>query len=167
MPRRKITLEEALEVVRQAGLAVQPVSDAAVVPISEPDKVLDYTQYPPKPRPSIEAQPVQVPRPREVHVVLYARHTIAAAANGGTMQAYGPGRCSVSPELADHLLHQDMLARQADDNMLSRQFKSYLVVEKVNSTGQKAAVGIPVHDGVLDDITSLERLGTHYTINIR
>ena len=161
MPRRKITIEEAFSVLHNAGIQVQV-------------KSVDTTE---QPAPEIIRRPVrpygyapvvdEKPHAKFVKITLHARHSVGSGGvsvsgiNGrqieqSTAQTYGPGiGISVPTHIAAHLLHQDMLAQQADDRMLETRQRSYLVVQKSNSSGHIANVGVEVPDHILGNLGQL------------
>ena len=164
MPRRKITIEEAFSVLQQAGIQVQV---KAVEPVTEDQPIdiirKDYTTYPPT---VIQEKP----NSRTVKVTLYAKHSVGSGGfsvkddNGQHIESsgvtvYGPGIITVPTALAPYLLHQDSLARQADNRMLETTQRRYLVVQR-----GAACVGLPVGDGVLDN---LGILGDNFMLQIR
>lgn len=158
MPKRKISIEEAFAVLNQAGINVQV-------------------------KPAIEDNvPVQVIKKREplfpvqvsskfTKVKLYSKHTIGSGGflvadvegkrvDSAGVQTYGPGVCNIPTELAGQLLHQDMLARQADENMLDRTQHSYIVVRKSNADGHSVNVGFEVSGALFDE--GIENINSGY-----
>ncbi len=154
MPRRKISIEEALSTLREAGMAIS-ISKVEPVESIEPVKkgfknpvypMDDYTIV----KPTVHNQFMKI--------TLWAKHTIGQGGSltddGVTeetnMVTYGPGVVTVPTKDAQYLLHQDMLARQQDDRFLDRTQRSYLVVSGVRSDGSRSIVGKAVDDSVLD-----------------
>ena len=130
MAKRKITLEEAYAIFEQHGLEVEV---KAIQPVKEAEPLSAFLEQ------SSEASPPTAEEyKKEVKITLYAAHTIG---NGGEMvivdgerrvinngiQTYGPGICTVPISLAQHLLHQDLLARRGDDRMLESTVRTYVV----------------------------------------
>jgi len=66
------------------------------------------------------------------------------------VQIYGPGICTVPRYLAEQLLHADAAARAADDRMLEKEQRSYLITQRVTTDGQRANVGVQVPNEMLD-----------------
>ena len=161
MPKRKITLAEAFATFEQHGLQVE-VKSASVEPESDTLTLADFTHT-----------PVPIPKVAErkskttMTITLHAAHSIGAGGvmvDAGTpnqrienagVETYGPGICTVPTTLVAHLLHQDALAKQADDRLLDRQMRSYLVVPR-SVNGQRVNVGIEAsQDGNFDMVSSL------------
>jgi len=157
MPKRKISIEDAFAALEAAGIQVQ-VKKVAEQPQPQQRK-LDYTQYPPVP---VVAQVFD----SHVKITLYAKHMVGSGgcltttADGSQqvqeagVASYGPGVVTVPVELAQHLLHQDSLARQADAAMLDNTAKRYVVAERYSNDGILARVGIPVTETVFDNVNS-------------
>ena len=139
MPKRKITLDEAFAVFEQHGLQVE-VKAVQQNPSTTP--LSDFLE------PVVEDKPVvQQTNKKTVKITLFAAHTIG---NGGEIvtdihgnktvvnngiQTYGPGVCTVPITLAQQLLHQDILAREADERMLERTMRNYVVMPYCNKDG--------------------------------
>lgn len=142
MPKRKITLAEAFDVLEQHGLHVQ-VSSVNTEPVAT---LADFTE--PQPPPVVRGGTYGLPvgnvvtankKAKMVKVVLHAQHTIGSGGtdvgtgqqhhviNNGVL-TYGPGIVEVPEHLSHHLLHQDQLARQADDRTFDRNVRSYVVM---------------------------------------
>jgi len=142
MPKRKITLAEAFDVLEQHGLTVE-VKQVNTTPAAT---LADFTE--PQPQPVVRGGPYGVPtghvvtankKAKMVKVVLHAQHTIGSGGtdigdgkqhhvvNNGVL-TYGPGVVEVPEHLSHHLLHQDQLARQADDRTFDRNVRSYVVM---------------------------------------
>ena len=150
MPKRKITIEEAFSVLERAGINVQVKKPDVEEPAPVAKQRIDYSKtY------GVVQENSGV---KLVKVTLYAKHTV-----GSNGQSYGPGVITVPSTIAQHLLHQDGLAREADDKMLDRQQHSYLVVQRT-SAGQAVNVGLEVDSQVLDNIGNLP---SHLMFNIR
>lgn len=143
MPRRKITIEEAFTTLESAGINVQvkkPDIDEPV-PLSVTKSAIDYSDTYGIPQEKLGGKLIKVK--------LYAKHTV-----GSSGQSYGPGVVTVPSSIAQHLLHQDGLAVDADSKLLDRQPHSYLVVQRTSS-GQVVNVGLEVDSEVLDNIGNL------------
>lgn len=138
MPKRKITLEEAYAVFEQHGLEVE-VRGIQQQKQSEPlTAFLEGTQEP--------EIPIAYEGKKTVTIPLYAPHSIG---NGGEtvtidgqkqvinngIETYGPGMVTVPAHLAQHLLHQDMLARRGDERMLENKVRTYVVRPMRTSQG--------------------------------
>lgn len=134
MPKRKITLSEAFDVLEQHGLQVQ-VSSVNTQPVAT---LADFTETPVTP--VVDTSVVGGnKKAKMVKVVLHAQHTIGCGGtdmgtkdhphvvNSGVL-TYGPGVVEVPEHLCHHLLHQDQLARQADDRTFDRNVRSYVVM---------------------------------------
>lgn len=134
MPKRKITLAEAFDVIEQHGLQVQ-VSAVDARPAAT---LADFIEQPVTPvvhGPVVTANK----KAKMVKVVLRAQHTIGSGGdNVGTKEhphvvnngvlTYGPGVVEVPEHLSHHLLHQDQLARAADDRTFDHNTRSYIVL---------------------------------------
>ena len=135
MPKRKITLEEAFAVIEQHGLKARIV---AVEDNQEPSAALaDFLE------PVATAPQQAIPQgKKEVKITLYAAHTVSSggsvvvnssgdkSVSGSSIETYGPGVITVPIAIAQQLLHQDALAREADERFLDRKFRSFVVVPK-------------------------------------
>jgi len=161
MPRKKITLEEAYGVFEEHGLQVKV--EAIAIP--------DNSELPQKTKASsttyglIKDSPTKVGN-STVKIMLYARHSVGS---GGIMtvadgdkhienagvQSYGPGVSYVPATLANHLLHQDGLAKQADKRMLDREQHFYIAVPKIGPGGQRSNAGIQVNEDMLNNMGNL------------
>lgn len=149
MPRRKITLEDAYAVFEQHG-----------VPESAIRKVVAEQQNTAQAEPlsafledsTAEENPVakQVSY-RKVKITLRAAHTISKGGylkevngeqviEGNSVETYGPGVITVDSRLAEQLLHQDMLAIRADERMLDRTFRSYVLVPSAQGANSAICV---------------------------
>lgn len=150
MPRRKISVRDVMDVLSDSPEMVQA--------ITQPSSIVQPTKK--NPYGSTDMHYPQQ-RVKNVKVTLFARHSIGS---GGVtvvsndqqqiecagVQTYGPGVCTVPVEHAAHLMHADMVARQADEDMLSREQKYRFVTEQVDSSGNRRDVGLTVHGNVLD-----------------
>lgn len=142
MARRKISIEEALQVLEEAGIPLQAKPLETVAPVIEQQQV----------SPAFVKK--QSSPPNVVRIELRARHSVGSGgqlveqADGekqiehAGVETYGPGVCFVTPALASYLLHADGVARQADDRMLDRTQRSFIVVQRQNSSGH--LVNVPV-----------------------
>lgn len=151
MPRRKITVEEALRALEEAGIPLQ------LKVVVQPTVLQEQKQV----EPSSFTQQNATAVGKNVKIILFAKHSVGS---GGTVtvmngekqmedagvQTYGPGVCTVPSVLASHLLHADQAARQADAKMLDREQHSYLVVQRQNPSGHLINVGVAVPNEVLD-----------------
>jgi hypothetical protein len=140
MPRKKITLEEAFAVFEQHGLQVEVKAVQQDQPVAQLSDFLEDVSIP-------QVQlPIQVSK-KLIKITLYARHSIA---NGGQLvkqpdgtthvinngvESYGPGVIIVPADIAQQLLHQDGLARQADEHLLDRKLRSYVIVPRETQYG--------------------------------
>lgn len=167
MPRRKITLSDitiadAFAKLESAGIQIQ----VKAVTDTEPEQ---YNIPMPEPAPYSDTKPVGKTTTK---VTLYARHSIGS---GGTLtvtadskqiehagvESYGPGVCYVPTKFAQQLLHQDAIARQADNRMLDRQQRCYIVAPRIGNDGQRCNIGIQVDEGMYGDIGNLPAHMTH------
>jgi hypothetical protein len=136
MPRKKIsltdiTLEDAFSVFERHGLKVK----VEAVESEQPNPSLaDFLEKPPE-TPDL---PQQVSG-KKVKITLHARHTIASSGTiinkkviGGTLETYGPGIVTVPVELASSLLHQDGLARKADESIRDNRVHTRVIVPSDN-----------------------------------
>ena len=164
MAKKKISIgevEKAFAILEQAGIqvqAVQPVQQEEVVQVPKVRK----GQIFPTPS-SVLAEQQQN---RMVKVNLWAKHSIGSGGftvNGpdgkqveqAGVQSYGPGVCMVPVEYVGHLVKQDQLAKQADDNMLDKTQRSYMVVRKMSPDGHAVNASIAVSNDVFGDFGSL------------
>lgn len=163
MPKKKITLDEAFAVFEQHGLKVK----VEAVQIDQPPVDLSaFLQD--------DTQPTALPEKvgnTQVKITLFSAHTVG---NGGEsiikpdgsrdiinngVQTYGPGVVTVPLHLVHHLLHQDMLARQGDEKMLDRTFRSFVILPRYNTVGM-VQCGVQVsEDGGFNMSTFLGQLG--------
>lgn len=139
MPKKKITLEEAYAVFEQHGLEIE-VKALAPPPQKESlSSFLDIAEE--------QQSAVITEDKRTLKITLYAAHTIGNGGeiitendgtkhvvNNGIVQ-YGPGIVTVPLHLAQHLLHQDLLARRGDDRMLDTRMRTYVVRPMSTSQG--------------------------------
>jgi hypothetical protein len=165
MPKRQITLEQAAEAFRKAGLRVK------VEGIDQAPKPLDIIQKPPKPNPyGRSSKPVLNSL---VKITLYARHTIGKggklvlkdgekSVENNTYQTYGPGVCHVSSEIASELLHQDALARQADERFLDRTQRQFVIGAFQTAMGGVVYRGIEVDTNSFYDAMSNQFTNSPY-----
>ncbi len=154
MPRKKITLEEAFAVFEQHGLQVK------VQAVTEPDIVV------PSEEPIKKVHTPTKLGNNTVKIALYAKHSVGS---GGMMtglkgeqqiehagvETYGPGIAYVPVALANHLLHQDALARQSDERMLDRQQRCYVVAPRVGPSGQRSNVAVQVTEDMVNNLGNL------------
>ena len=150
MPKRRITLEEAAEAFRQAGLRVKV---EAVVDDSPPLDIIDR----PKKTPDLLGfnKPAKQVSPKTVQVYLYARHMTGSggttigpkgqeSVTGNAYQIYGPGHATVPAEIAGDLLNADATARQADDRFLDRRQRQFVVTGVKDSAQRLHYLGVEV-----------------------
>lgn len=145
MAKRKLSLEEAFAVFEQHGLqvSVKAIQSEPPVQLSDflEDNKEDITKYP----------PIRTGKDT-VKVTLYAKHTVGSGGelvtnsdgskqvkNSG-IQTYGPGIVTVPTSLAQHLLHQDAVARATDERTFDGKFRSYAIIQK-GSTSVGVQVG--------------------------
>lgn len=160
MPKRKITLEEAFAVFEREGLQVEVKAvqlDQEEVPLSD---FLEEGQAAPVPL----TEPVNS---KMVKITLYAAHSIASGGrihldkNGNKVttnnivETYGPGVITVPISLAQHLLAQDGLARNADERTFDRKFRSFIIIPRTNSQGISVNAAVQVSDQSNFDISAL------------
>jgi hypothetical protein len=140
MPRRKISIEEAIQLVKRErpGLLRQEIAYAPEVITASEKPVLKRIGT------------------TTVVITLHSQHSIGCGGSlvvdeageksiaENTYQTYGPGVVTVSSKIAGQLLHQDMLARQADKRMLETEQRSYLVQERRTADGMAATIGLQV-----------------------
>jgi hypothetical protein len=143
MPRHKISIEEALKVIKRdkPSLLRQDVAYAREPDVVMPDKPV-----------------LKRIGTTTVVITLHAQHSIGCGGSTvvneagdkgvveNTYMTYGPGVVTVSSKIAGQLLHQDMLARQADERLLETRQRSYLVMERRGNDGLAATVGFQVDD---------------------
>src|SRR5437870_803439 len=111
MPKRKMSIEDAFKVLEEAGISLQVRQQEAVLPERIPvNEAVHVTKV-------VTASPKPV-LGKLVKITLFAKHSIGS---GGVttvhddekmvehagVQTYGPGVCTVSAELASHLLSAD------------------------------------------------------------
>src|SRR3990167_9274141 len=175
MARKKINLSEvehAFKVLEQACIDVQ------VKPAQEPlQQQTVPVQSKMTPYGSIDSHYAKRAK-HTAKITLYAKHCVGSggvqSGNGDSasidhagVQTYGPGVCVVPVELVDHLLYADQQARQADDNMLSREPRYRLIVPRIDSAGNRANVAIAVPEEILNAGAMLTQLASQYTYVIR
>src|SRR5262245_8373188 len=173
MARKSISIAEAFKVLEAAGVKLERKKAEAAygdgrhetLPILKPKlpKVRqravrsdrgqrrDWSDYP---SPGPYAAKERIGRPRVI--TLYAKHSIASG-DPQQLLTFGPGKCTVPASLADALLHQDMLARDADARLLETTPRHYLIVKKANASGHTQAVGLQVTPDILDNIGLLDQ----------
>lgn len=163
MPKRKITLEEAFAAFEQHGLQVEVRAVKEDIPTEQLSAFLEINE---------EAQPiVEELSTKHIKVTLFAAHTVG---NGGSIQVmpdgskqvvnngiqtFGPGIVTVPANLATHLLHQDMLARRADDRMLESRVRQYVVVPRRTMHGTVNCAKHVSNDSSFDMSGFLGKLG--------
>lgn len=158
MPKKKITIDEALQALEGYGLQVQ------VEGIKQPESVRPVKKHIDIFK-TKEQSKVLKESDRNIKITLFAKHSIGS---GGVLNAkdqiehagvvtYGPGVCTVPVSIAQHLLYQDAKAKEADERMLEKVQRSYLVVERSTRDGVRANVAIPVDNAVLDNMGSISQ----------
>lgn len=155
MPRKKISIEQAFQVLEEAGIQVQVQSvkeTAAPVKVQHPDIFKNKQADNPV---------LQKIGSNSVKLKLFAKHSIGSGGflvagpdgkqieNAG-VQTYGPGVCTVPAYLVEQLLHADAAARAADERMLEKEQRSYLITQRISSDGQRVNVGVQVPNETLD-----------------
>ena len=170
MPRKKInlsdiSLDQAFQKIESEGLEIEVKSvKKDVQPVKS--NIEDF----------IDVPQVSTPKPigkKFIEVDLYAAHSIGSAGSligdpkqanviGNTFQTYGPGRkVRVPAEIADDILHQDLLARRADERLFSPHRRTY-VVERRRSNAGVVNIGVDVTPEYGDDLSSaLANMGDH------
>jgi hypothetical protein len=131
MPKKKITLEEAYAVFEQHGLEIEV---KALAPTPQRESLTSFLDVEPEQPSAVIAEDKKT-----LKITLYAAHTIGNGGeiiterdgtkhviNNGIVQ-YGPGVVTVPLHLAQHLLHQDLLARRGDDRMLDNRMRTYVI----------------------------------------
>lgn len=163
MPKRKITLDEAFAVFEQHGLQVEVKAVREDEPIEQLSAFLETGE---------PSQPIaEQLSHKTIRVTLFAAHSVG---NGGEMivhkdgtkevvnngiATYGPGVVAVPAYLAQHLLHQDMLAKRADERMLERKVRQYVVTPKATMYGVINVARHVSNDSSFDMSGFLGRLG--------
>jgi hypothetical protein len=164
MARRKITVEDALRVLEEAGIPLQA-------------KVIEV-QPPPVAPVSKISQPARATQVLDklVKITLYAKHSVGSGGrqvivdgekqveNAG-VQTYGPGICTVPSALANHLLSADQTARAADARMLEREQRSYIVAQRRNPDGYVTNVALQIPTEVFEG--GLDTLPADFTFVVR
>jgi hypothetical protein len=140
MPKRKITLDEAFAVFERHGLQVEVRAVKDDTPTEQLSAFLEVEEG--------EQPTTEELSNKWIKVTLFAAHTVGSGGSITVMpdgsrqvinngiQTYGPGIVTIPANIATHLLHQDMLARRADDRMLESRVRQYVVVPRrtVNGT---------------------------------
>lgn len=156
MPRRKISVEQAFQVLEEAGIQVQVRSVKETI---QPEKVQHPDIF--KNTQSDKTILRKVGN-TAVTVKLFAKHSIGSGGsivvgsdgkrveNAG-VQTYGPGVCTVPVHLVEQLLYADAQARAADERMLEREQRSYLITQKISVDGQRVNVGVQVPNEIFND----------------
>jgi hypothetical protein len=158
MARRKgLSLEDAYKMATSA--IPEGSRYETLVPVESlfetPGGMVDYQQLPQLPTTLGGGGGPTKKGPLRIRVDLCASHTVSSggqmvvAKDGSThlmgsgVQTYGPGPVYVSPELAQHLSHQDMLAREQDRRMLDPNPRYHVVGFRRGQAGE-TAVGVDV-----------------------
>lgn len=163
MPKRKITLDEAFAVFEQHGLQVE----VKAVRDDEPtEQLASFLETGDEPQPIAE----QLSK-KTIKVTLFASHSVGnggeiIVGKDGTKQVvnngiatYGPGVVTVPAYLAQHLLHQDMLAKRADERMLERKVRQYIVTPRATAYGVVNVARHVSNDSSFDMSGFLGKLG--------
>lgn len=168
MPRKKITIEEAFAVFEREGLKVRIEAIQPEIPQSRLQDFLE-TEEPLKPRAEVVSK-------KFIKVTLFAAHTIG---NGGEtvvnadgtkhvinngIESYGPGIVTVPTHLAQHLLHQDMLARRADNRTFGREMLSFAVYPQRTNYGVVNTARLVSLDSGFDIAAFVTNLPTMYQV---
>ena len=159
MPRRKISIEEAFSVLQKAGINVQVKQ--AEPDIQQPERVTEKAKKEP-----IFPVNVTPAGPKTMKITLWAKHSVGSGGfikgtgeekriEHAGVQTYGPGVCVVPAELAASLIYRDQQAKKADERMLDKTQRSYMVVKKYSSDGHGVDVGVEVSGDIFDDISSM------------
>lgn len=162
MPRKKISINEALQVFKDNNLEVfvRPKE-------REPEVVTEGDSF---------KGVVKRIGTTTTIIDLYAKHSIGS---GGSLQIeegekiavdsacayYGPGRVAVPTRIAAQLLHADQAARNADNRMLDRTRRSFVVVQKIGPNGNVVNAGVEVDNGFMDGFGS-NLSGTHFNTTV-
>lgn len=155
MPRKKISIEQAFQVLEDAGIQVQVKSvkeEPLPVKVQHPD-IFKNKQQP--------ESAVQKVNNTTVKIKLFAKHSIGSGGflvagsegrqiESAGVQTYGPGVCTVPIALVDQLLYADAAARAADERMLEKEQRSYLITQRISVDGQRANIGVQVPNEILD-----------------
>lgn len=170
MPRKKISLDDisldqAFQRIQREGIEIE-VKGVKREEVFVKSHIEDF----------IDTPQITTPTPigkKFVEIDLYATHTVGSGGSlvgdakqesvvGNSFEQYGPGRrIRVPIDLAQHLLHQDMLARRADDRFLNPQRRTYVVARVRDSTGIKH-IGSDVTGQFGDDLSgALAAMGDH------
>lgn len=144
MPRKKITIEEALSVLRDHGVKVK---------IEEANT----------PTPVVEVQPKMVEEKQGGKIGSTIQTITLRAAHQINGSVYGPGKCIVENKLAAALLYADQQARLADEDFLCKEERSYLVVRRVVN-GVVANIGIRAPNDLFDGGFDVGRLGLQHML---
>lgn len=168
MPRKKITIEEAYAVFEREGLKVKVES---MIPETPKARLQDFLED------SEEVIPIAEPVGKKfIKVTLYASHSIG---NGGEtivkpdgtkevinngIETFGPGIVTVPAHLATHLLHQDMLARQADERTYDRKLRSFAVFPQRTSYGVVSSARLVSTDSSFDIAAYVASLPSAYQV---
>lgn len=150
MPRRKISISEAMQVLRENNLdvVVKPVEEELEQPVAQKKDARNV---------------IRKVGNTAITITLQSQHMIGcggfltktsvdeeAVIRGNIVKTYGPGQVTVPVTIASQLLHQDQLAIEADKRMLETTQRSYLIVQKRGYDGALKNVAVQVSDGALD-----------------
>lgn len=164
MPKRHMTLDEAFAVFEREGLEVKVVglkdspqksniNDFIQQESTHSSYELDYSTYPPTRKTKTSETKKGV-----VKCDLYTQHSVGCAGKlvdvglpsqrveGALYSVYGPGMCEVPIEHAQHILHQDALARQGDARLHDRVSRNYIVESIRTQDGRNLNLGFQVAD---------------------
>lgn len=149
MPKKRITLEEAAEAFRRAGLRIKVesvVDDSPPLDIIDKPETKDLLGF---------NKVIKQTSPKTVQIYLYAKHMTGSGGTtigpkgqetvtGNTYETYGPGQTVVPAEIAGDLLNADAAARQADDRFLDRRQRQFLLTGVKDSAQRMHYLGVEV-----------------------
>ncbi len=147
MPKKKISIQEALSTLKSFGLTVS-------VGHVKDEVVPELAQY--------ESGVVRKVGNTAITITLRTQHIVGSGgvmtvrdgekvATDNTSKIYGPGRVTVPVTIADHLLHQDQLAQQADQRLLGNEVRCFLITQKRSLDGLSGIVGVQVDPSVFGE----------------
>jgi hypothetical protein len=174
MPKRKISLEEAFKVFEDAGLEVEI---KGILAQREKANIADFIEQPQSKSTSAQYGIVSSETTKNIKITLYAKHSIASSGTmteengvkkitGNTIQTYGPGIVTVPSDLASQLLHQDCIARQTDERMLDRKFRSYVILQQRTAQGMMNKGVLVSEDDGFSMSSFLGSLGSNQVLHI-
>jgi hypothetical protein len=174
MPKKKISLEEAFKVFEEAGLEVEV---KGILQKREKAHIADFIEQPDAQSTSAPYGMVSHETAKNIKITLYAKHSIASSGTmtekngvksitGNTIETYGPGIVTVPSDLAGQLLHQDCIARQTDERMLDRKFRSYVILQQRTAQGMMNKGVLVSEDDGFSMSSFLGSLGSHQVLHI-